>query len=445
MDDQRVKVAIERASANDLMERATDAGPAPMQVGAVLVLGPSERLSPEAMTDAVERRSRAIPRLRQVLVDAPFGCGRPFWTDDEDFAIEHHVRTVVCPAPGDVVALLAVASDLLIERLPANRPLWSITLVTGLADGGSALVTVFHHVLADGIGGLAVLAGLVDGAAEDLPVPAPSPRPHWTRLLFAATWTRLRAMTRLPAGLRQVRAAIAEFRRADTPKAARTSLNRPTGPRRALAVARVDLAPVLDLAHAHAATVNDVLLTAVAGALQATLARRGEVAVPEFVISVPVSGRRATGATELGNDVSVRPVAVPAEGDPLDRLEETARRRPPRDEAPVNTAVVMDPALRLLAALRLLHWLTDHQRMVNGFVTNLRGPDERLTFLGAEVREVIPVSGTAGNVTVAFAALSYAGTLVITLVADPETCPDLPAVRDDLQSELEGLIARSGG
>ena len=83
--------------------------------------------------------------------------------------------------------------------------------------------------------------------------------------------------------------------------------------------------------------------------------------------------------------------------------------------------------------------------MVNGFVTNLHGPDERLTFLGAEVREVIPVSGTAGNVTVAFAALSYAGTLVITLVADPETCPDLPVVRDDLQSELDRLIRRPGG
>jgi diacylglycerol O-acyltransferase / wax synthase len=438
------RVPIERASANDLMERATDAGPAPMQVGAVLVLGPSDQLTSAAVTDGVDRRSRAIPRLRQVLVDAPFGCGRAYWADDEDFAIEHHVRTIACPAPGDEAALLALASDLLIERLPTDRPLWSVTLVTGLVEGGSALVTVFHHVLADGIGGLAVLAGLVDGAAEDLPVPAPSPPPCWTRLLVDATRTRLHAVTRLPTGVRRVRAALAEFRRADTPKAARTSLNRPTGPRRALATARVDLAPVLDLAHQHGATVNDVLLTAVAGALRATLVRRGEAEVPEFVISVPVSGRRATGATELGNDVSVRPVAVPALGDPLDRLGETARRRPPRDEPPVDTAVLMDPALRLLAALRLLHWLTDHQRMVNGFVSNLRGPGERLAFLGAEVREVIPVSGTAGNVTVAFAALSYAGTLRITLIADPDACPDLTQLRDDLQGELDLLVSSRG-
>ena len=46
--------------------------------------------------------------------------------------------------------------------LPRSRPLWSATFVTGLADGGTGLVIVMNHVLADGIGGLAVLAGLVD-------------------------------------------------------------------------------------------------------------------------------------------------------------------------------------------------------------------------------------------------------------------------------------------
>ena len=439
------QVPIERAGANDLMERATDAGPAPMQVGAVLVLGPSERVTLTPVIDAVERRSRAIPRLRQVLVDAPFGCGRPYWADDVDFAIQQHVRAVVCPAPGDEAALLTLASDIVIERLPERRPLWSVTLVTGLADGGSALITVFHHVLADGIGGLAVLAGLVDGAAEDLPAPTASPRPHGTRLLLDATRTRLQAVARLPSGVARVRAAITEFRRADTPKAARTSLNRPTGPRRALATVRVELASVLDLAHEHGATVNDVVLTAVAGAAVATLRRRGEEPPDELVMSVPVSGRRATGATDLGNDVSVRPVVVPAVGDPLDRLEETARRRPPRDAPAVDTAVLVNPMLRLLAALRLVHWFTDRQRLINGFVTNLRGPEERLAFLGAEVRSVVPVSGTAGNVTVAFACLSYAGTLVITLIADPDACPDLPRVRGDLQSELDGLISLREG
>ena len=81
----------------------------------------------------------------------------------------------------------------------------------------------------------------------------------------------------------------------------------------------------------------------------------------------------------------------------------------------------------------------DRQRLVNTFVTNLRGPAERLTFLGAPVEELIPVSGTTGNVTVAFAVLSYAGTLVVTVVADPDGCPDLPALAAALQRQLDLL------
>jgi diacylglycerol O-acyltransferase / wax synthase len=182
----------------------------------------------------------------------------------------------------------------------------------------------------------------------------------------------------------------------------------------------------------------------VAGALQATLRRRGEGPVPEFVVTVPVSGRRTTGATELGNDVSVRPVVVPAVGEPFDRLAETARRRPAREDAPVATAVLLVPIFRLLGRLHLFRWFTDRQRLVHTFVTNLRGPEEHLAFVGADVEEVIAVSGIAGNVTVAFAVLSYAGTLAVTLIADPDACPDLPRLRDDLQAELDLLVTPAG-
>ena len=41
-----------------------------------------------------------------------------------------------------------------------------------------------------------------------------------------------------------------------------------------------------------------------------------------------------------------------------------------------------------------------------------------------------------GNVTVAFTALSYAGSLVITISADPDTCPDLDRLQQELQRQL---------
>lgn len=81
----------------------------------------------------------------------------------------HRTSWPARPAPlqvgaGDEEALLALATEILTTPLPADQPLWSATLVTDLDDSGCALVVIFHHVLADGVGGLAVLANLVDGA-----------------------------------------------------------------------------------------------------------------------------------------------------------------------------------------------------------------------------------------------------------------------------------------
>ena len=84
---------VERASSNDLVDLMCDLTGTSMQVAAVLVFQP---LSPLDIA-VVRQVIAAVPRL----VDASFGCGRPFWIDDPDFAIDDHVRPIACAAPGD--------------------------------------------------------------------------------------------------------------------------------------------------------------------------------------------------------------------------------------------------------------------------------------------------------------------------------------------------------
>ena len=172
---------VDRVSPADLMQLAADVGPAPMQVGAVLVLGTGPGFSVEQARRLLGERIAAVPRLRQRLYRAPPGCGRPFWADDPAFDSCRHVRQVPCPVPGDERALLDVAA-VIGGPLPRSRPLWSAVFVTGLAGGGTGLVVAMSHVLADGIGGLAVLASLVDegpglppAGAAAVPFPAPVP------------------------------------------------------------------------------------------------------------------------------------------------------------------------------------------------------------------------------------------------------------------------------
>ena len=76
------RVPVDRASPADLMQLATDVGPAPMHVGAVLVLGTGPGFSVQDAQRLLGDRVRAVPRLRQRLRRAPPGCGRPFWADD---------------------------------------------------------------------------------------------------------------------------------------------------------------------------------------------------------------------------------------------------------------------------------------------------------------------------------------------------------------------------
>jgi diacylglycerol O-acyltransferase len=431
---------IDRASAIDMMELATATTPAAGQVGAVLVLASVRALDLDVVRSTLADRITGVPRLRQRLCPLPFGCGRPIWVDDASFDIANHVNEVRSPLPGDRSALFAVAADLVARRLPPDRPLWSASLVTGLAEDTTALVLIFHHVMADGIGGLAVLANLVDGAPNSVTGDFPRAAPSRTRLFANVMRSRIRSVAHLQDGIRRVRGAAAELGAgARMARAPRCSLNRPVGPRRCLAVARTSLDAVHAAAHQHGASVNDAVLAAITGALAQFLHDRHEE-VDHFVVSIPISGREAATAARLGNEVGVMPVTLPATGPASARMEAIAAITRARKQAPRAASVaLLAPAFRVLAATRTLNWFTTHQRMVTTFVTNLRGPDSRVAFMEATVAEIIPVNGTSGNVLVAFGVFSYAGNLTVTVVGDASIANGLPSLVASLQAELDGL------
>jgi hypothetical protein len=219
------------------------------------------------------------------------------------------------------------------------------------------------------------------------------------------------------------------------------SILRPVGPRRRFAVARAELAGLRTTAHRHGGTVNDVLLTAVAGALHTMLKRRGEP-IRAFRIAVMVAGRRVASADILGNRVAPLLVGVPGAGAPAERLTQIAGtvRAERVSTAGQLPATVPQPLLRVLAATGLYRLYMNHQRRLHTLVSNVHGPDRPLTFADAPIAAVIPISvAEAGNLTVTFVALSYAGTLTVTIITDPDRVPDLPVLTVALQTELDAL------
>ncbi len=431
---------INRVSADDLMSLVSTGGMLPL-VGAVLILGGTAALEPAGLVATIEGRLSTVPRLRQCLEQLPLGEGRPIWVDDPDFRLSDHLSVQRCPSPGGQGEVLGMAATLLTTPLPPNRALWAAILVTDVGEDQAALIMVLHHVLADGAAGLTILAGLMDGEPEPFNLAFPQPRPIRARLMADAARDTLRVVRALPAELAGLAKTLTQFAPALRTRLAPSSLNRPTGPRRRIAMVSGDLAQIHAAAHRHGATVNDVLLGAITGALRRLLAGRGESA-DSIVISVPISFRRGASDQKLGNQNAVVPVRLPTRGKPGERLRAVARLTGAAKLMPPGASnALLRPAFRLLSRLGLYQHFIDHQRLIHTFVTNVRGPAQSLSLGGCPVLALIPLASAGGNITVSFAALSYAGRLTMTLLADPETCPDLDDLRGYLTAELEALTS----
>ena len=415
-----------------------------MNIAAVLVVDGGSLLDEAQVARAIDDGAAAVPRLRERLRSAPFLCGRPYWVRDDDYRVDRHLGFSRVDSDD---ALWQLAGDLVCRRLPRDRPLWGAQWVTGLAADRAALVLVAHHVLADGIGGLAVLAAITDATSGlTRPHPLPTGAAHTRRALAAEAWrSRLAAVASAPSLVARARSARAGMRdlgvRGTRPRLCpSTSFNRPTGPHRRLSVVEVPTAPVVSAAHRRGVTVNDIVLTAVAEPMGATLAERDEP-VDSLVLSVPYSARSSAQATRLGNETgssrsgsrstsTYRPGSTQSPACHATSAHARAQPRPLHSASPSGAS----------PGSGALQWFVDHQRLVNSFVTNVHGPATPWNFCGCTVSRLVPVAVTPGNVAVTFDVLSYAGTLGITVVTDPEVVPDDTPLTAHLLEGLASLV-----
>jgi WS/DGAT/MGAT family acyltransferase len=449
-----MRSALPRLSPADLLNLAVEAPDTPMHVGAVAVLdgrplcGLDGRLRLAEIRAELGRRIAGVPELRRVLYRPGPPAGRPLWTDDPAFRVERHVTEVELPPPGDEEALLRLAEDLLRPLLDRTRPLWRMWFVTGLPAGRIAVVVALHHAVADGLAAVRLLSVLLEEPhagrrpAEAAPLALSARPPGWSELVRDNVRQRLRSLLRPRNPRRFAGQVLAGWRVvARSWHAPRTSLNPPVGPRRRLAVLRLDLAEVKAVAHRHGGKANDVVLDLVAGGVRALLRSRGEpVDGLSLHTTVAVSLRAPGQPTEAGNRSGGYLVRLPVgPPDPATRLRliraETARAKRSQLATAANVVLVW------VARTGLLRYFTRRQRLANLIESNVAGPPEPIRVLGAPLLDLVPVGVLAGNLALSFLALSYAGRLTVTVRADADRYPDLTVLLAAMQRDWQALTA----
>lgn len=403
---------------------------------------------------------RAVPRLRQRVVEVPLHLGLPEWREDPHFDRRYHVRRVALPTPGDRTALLELVGALFAAPLDPERPLWEATTILGLEGGRAVFFLKMHHAVVDGVGSLQLLRVLTQAAPSDpLPRLVRSRRgggraTHTGVLSLAADQARTAARLGLRAATLPLRAIRSPRQEADElarlvrglrglveevtrPVVPDPLADRASGLSRRVDVLELPLERLRKLRGPLGATLNDLLLAALAGALGAW---RREHRVPgrELCCMVPVNLRGRNEADQLGNRVGAFQVMLPvAERDPLRRLE---RIRAQTHAAKRDRRAAAMPLL--IEASTLLpgfahRWLArEALRRVNLVCTNIPGPPERRFLAGATVEALFPLVSVVEHLPVVVAALSYAGRLQLGLDTDPEALP----VPDRLAAHLEAAV-----
>jgi diacylglycerol O-acyltransferase / wax synthase len=447
---------VDRLTAQDLMLLWPEELGWPQDIGALAILEGSRlldgdgRFRIETARAEIGRRLHRVARFRQLLYRPRFGLGWPLWVDAASIDLAEHVRVLPLPAPADEAQLLAACEELRHRRLDRSRPLWEMWFLPGLPDGRVGLFMKLHHTIADGVAGIAVLGAFVDPVPHPPPLDAPPWSPAAMPTVGALFVDNLRRrgqeLGRVAAKLAHPVATVRLARRGwpavreafGEARAPRTSLSRRVGWHRRLALVRSDLELVKRVAHAHDATVNDVLMVALAGGLRALLLGRGE-RVDGLVLraAVPVSLHQEQPGQAQGNRDGMMVVPLPiGEPDDARRLRliaaETTRRK--RKYRPQGGTL-----FRNVPAQRAFLRLAPYQRLTNTYAANVPGPPVPLYLTGARLLEVFPVVPIWGNVSLGVGALSYAGQFNITAVADGEACPDIEIFADGVRRSLDRL------
>jgi diacylglycerol O-acyltransferase / wax synthase len=456
----------ERMSSVDTAWLRMDGAASTMMIVGVSVTGTPVR--PDDFRRMIEQRLLCFTRFRRRVAPDALGAS---WVEDDAFDLDSHLVSVELPAPAGKDELQALVSRLASETLDPRRPMWQVHLVEHY-ERGSAWIIRVHHCYADGIAMIRVLLSMTEqdsGPALTRRPARPSQRPD---VLPVLGWLQQLAM---PAG------DILENALAEGAKLLESGVHQLFHPGRAAALAGslggmagelvrvlalpddpgtplrgslsgekavawappIPLHEVKTIGRALGCSINDVLMSTVAGALGGHLRDQGfDTRDLRVRASVPVNLREADEPLSLGNRFGLVFVELALGlANPLQRLEATHGAMAALKGSLQPTASLMSLGLMgMLPAAAQAPLVDLFSRKASAVVSNVPGPQAPLYLCGQRVTEMyfwVPQSGSIG---LGISILSYAGQVHFGMIADRALVPSPAGIVERFPAEFEKLL-----
>ena len=456
----------------------------PMQIQMLLIYdqstAPAGRVTFKRILSEIDARLHLAPTFRRRLTELPGGLHMPYWVDDPNFDLEYHVRHIALPQPGDWRQLCIQIARIHGRQLDLRRPPWEMTVIEGLncvpgvPTGSFAISLKLHHCVVDGMESVELMAAMHD-LAVDSPRPAP-PEKAWKpgplpstadlvsrtaingvlhpvragKVLIPSAFSALRHIAELPGKLAGgVAATLAPG--SGSLFAPSTRFNDAATPHRVFDARFHDLADFKRIkACVPGATINDVALAYVGGALRHYLDSHGELPDETLVAACPTSIRSSSESGSGGNRLFGRLQALgTTTADPLERLaaivDETSVFRDTSDSSSTTRLMALvgtvPTTLMGLAVKAASAMPVSGPTIANTTVSNVPGPTDPIFFAGARLLRVTGLGPLIGGMNLFHIVASYNGTISIGVTADRNALPDPAHYADCMQAAFQELLA----
>lgn len=417
-----------------------------------------------AIRAAIESRLHRVPRFREKIRWIPFEQ-HPIWVDDHDFNLDYHVRHTSLPRPGGMEQLRNLSARIQAQPLDRRRPLWECWVAEGLAGGRFALIFKTHHALVEGSGAdllEVLLSPDPDEDAHDAPAYRPRPIPSAAELVLdevvrgarlpRQAWERLRTFAAgtddLPGELLSRVEGVARLLGYSLRRGPETPLDGRVGPHRRFHTLDLSLADARTVRRRLGGSINDVLFTALTGAVATFLRERYmNPATIDFRLATPM--RLQQGGSDATGSIGEWIVDLPIwETDPRARHAAVRER--------TGAAHRASPALGARTLFSLSRWTgsrllalgareASRRAPVDLTLTHVPGPEVPMFLRGARLQEAYGHAPLREHGALGIAIFSYDGRLCWGFNADFDLLPDLDRFVAAVEGSFRELVRVARG